>query len=373
VAKRAVQRDGIEHPEAEPRTEPRTADAEPAGLLELQRQAGNAAVSRMLAGGAGGGTRRLARWVNLGTESWKIPGFTERSMTVWTGTKSEWSGRMDDIDDQDEFEDDMWGFLEASNDPGIVGRTRPPSHISNDPARVNYQNTIKRAPSQSEKLAFLEALYEKAGDLDLWHGGAFEGGPWLHYADKDLATFIAENQGLYLAAKAAAGERMSTSGLTAVAEQGGRQATMAMITNGGATAHKGVDLVMTANRKEGREKEIAKAQANQLVRNAAQTMRAALAANDARVAFERAVIGFVFDQVWEMIPGGGELVSAGKALLKAGLEKGLDAATKDDGPGDQVETINDNFVKTCNGLVSSGHIDNADAQDAILSFEAGIR
>jgi len=148
---------------------------------------------------------------------------------------------------------------------------------------------------------------------------------------------------------------------------------MSMITNGGATAHKGVDLMMTANTREGRGRETGRAAAYQLIRNSAQTMRAALAANDARVAFERAVVGFVFDQVWEVIPGGGAITSAGKALLKAGLDKALEDATADEAPGAQIETINNEFVRTVNGLVESGHINADDAQHAINGFEAGIR
>ena len=52
-------------------------------------------------------------------------------MTVWTGTKEEWSSRLDNIDDDDEYQDDLWGFLEVSNNPSIVGRkVPPPQHTS---------------------------------------------------------------------------------------------------------------------------------------------------------------------------------------------------------------------------------------------------
>jgi hypothetical protein len=360
VSRRRVPEDELdvrepEAPEAAP--EP----PEEASILALQRGAGNAAVSRMVA------QRRLARWSDLGTESWHIRGLGGRSMTVWTGSKQEWLSRLDNIDDEDEYREDLWGFLTASNDPGIVGRTQPPRHIANNPEDVNYQNTIQRVPTDAEKLAFLEALYEKAGDLDLWHGGALEGGPWLHWADAELGQFLRENQGLYLLARSRAGQRVSAAGVQAVAEQGGRAATMAMILNAGATAHKGVDLVMTAKANNNQSEHAA---AMELIRNSKRTIKAALAAHDARVAFQKEVVGLIFDTVWGAIPGGGTLVDAGKDLLKFGLDKALEEASKDDGPAEQVETITDEFVATVNRLINQQLLPSPDGQDAILSFEA---
>jgi hypothetical protein len=338
-------------------------------VLAMQQRVGNAAVSRMLS--STGGRPVIARWKNLGTESWKIPSFTRREMTVWTGTKEEWSSRLDDIDDDDEYQEDLWGFLEVCNNPGIVGRTTPPSHIGDDPAKVQYQNTITRAPTDAEKLAFLQALYEKAGGLDLWHGGTLEGGPFIRLADKELSQFIANNQGLYLTAMAQEGRPVSSAGVEAVAEQGGKAATMAMIANAGATAHKGVDLLVTASRKdEGQEKETAHAQAYELIRNSGRTIAAALKAHDARVEFEQGITAAVFDHVWGLVPGGGQIASAGKALLKYGLGEALKKASEDDEPGEQAEAINSEFVFTCNKLVQAGEMKSAEMQDAINGFEA---
>lgn len=337
-------------------------------ILAMQRGAGNASVSRMMAGKDG--VRTIARWKNLGEESWQIPGLTRRVQKVWVGTKAEWSSRLDNIDDEDEYKDDLWGFLQASNDPSIVGRTLPPRHIASTAEEVSYVNNVTRAPTDAEKLAFLEALYEKSGDLDLWHGGTWEGGPFSRFADQDLSIFLQRNQGLYLTLMAQQGRPVNMGGVAAVAEQGGKAATMAMIVNAGATAHKGVDLVMTANRKQGQERETAHFQAMQLIRNSAHTIQAALTANDARVAFEQAVIGGVFDHVWGLIPGGGLLVDAGKAVLKAGLTKALNDSMADDGPREQSDTLLDEFNATCFSLVSSGQITSADAQDAILSFQS---
>ncbi|MFD9324303.1 DUF4157 domain-containing protein [Streptomyces sp. NPDC060065] len=340
-----------------------------------EEAATSAATSCVPARQSSGTGTRLQRWVNLGTESWDVPGFTSRSMTVWTGTKEEWSSRLGDIDDEDEYWEDLWGFLEVSNDPSIVDRDRPPSYISSDAASVNYINRIDRAPNDTEKLAFLEALYEKAGDLDLWHGGALEGGTWVILADRDLAQFIQNNQGLYLAvvSRRKTDPVINEVGVTALAAQGGRQVTMAIIMNAGASALKGVDLVITASRLKGRDRENATLRAEELIRNSGRTIRQALVAHDARVAFEKAVVGFVFDQVWNLIPGGGHIGDVGKALIKSGLQKALDDAMEDSGPAGQITKIKHEFIATCHQLVTSGDITSTEAGIAIIGFEATLR
>ena len=287
-------------------------------------------------------------------------------MTVWTGNKNEWIGKLNEMDDEDEYDDTLWGFLEVSNDPSIVNRTRAPSHIGDVP----YSNTIRRAPNDQEKLEFLRALYEMGGSLDLWRGSVWEGGPWTALAERELATFINNNQGMVIADVSARGEVISSEGVGAIAEQGGRRPTMAMIMNAGATAHKGVDLIITANRQSGQARESALAVAMETVRNSGRVIREALRAHDARVAFEQQVVGVIFDTVWGAIPGGGTLTSAAKDLLKVGLTEGLKKAQEESGPGSQAEKINDEFIAACNRLVHEGHITSADAQDAMNRFEA---
>lgn len=308
----------------------------------------------------------IQRWVNLGTERWEVSGWGTRVMKVWTGTKEEWIGELDDMDDREEYWEDLKGFLDVSNDPSIVNRTRAPRHIGNVP----YSNTIRRAPNNREKLEFLRALYEMGGSLDLWRGSVLEGGPWTRYAEQDLATFINKNQGMLIADVSARGEVIDSAGVGAIAEQGGRRPTMAMIMNAGATAHKGVDLIVTANRQSGLARESAHARAMETIRNAGRVIREALKAHDARVAFEQQVAGVIFDTVWGLIPGGGTLTNIVKDLLKTGLKEGLKKAQEEGGPRAQAEKINDEFVATCNGLVFAGHISSADSQDAINGFEA---
>lgn len=311
----------------------------------------------------------IQRWENLGAERWSVPGPLGggRDMTVWTGSQEEWMSELDNMDDESEYRERLWGFLELSNDPSIVDRDRPPRHIGNVP----YSNTIVRAPTDAEKLEFLRALYAMSGNLDLWHGGALEGGKWVRSADREMSTFIRNYQGMLIADAASPNQVLSES--LAVAEQGGHAATMAMIVNAGATAHKGVDLLMAAGQQSGTEREKAKFNAYRTISSAGMVIRQALHAHNARVAFQQQLIGIVFNTVWGMIPGGGAIADAGKALLKAGLEEGLKKTQEESAPSQQVEKLDEEFVATCRSLVSAGHV-TADAMTmAINGFHAGLR
>jgi hypothetical protein len=144
-----------------------------------------------------------------------------------------------------------------------------------------------------------------------------------------------------------------------------------MIINAGATAMKGIDLVKTANsRRASREREVAKRNAFETIRNSGRTIKAVLEEHDAEIAFQQAVIGTVFESVWETIPAGGALKVGAKELLKLGLSRMLQNAAANDNPKKQAEEINVEFVRTVNGLVPDGHIDSADANGAINGFEA---
>jgi hypothetical protein len=94
-----------------------------------------------------GGPATVARWKHLGLEAWTIPSLTRRKMTVWTASKDEWKRVLSNMDDEDEYKENIWGFLTVANNPHIVGRKKPPPHISDDAAGVAYENTIERAPT----------------------------------------------------------------------------------------------------------------------------------------------------------------------------------------------------------------------------------
>ena len=100
-----------------------------------------------------------------------------------------------------------------------------------------------------------------------------------------------------------------------------RQVREAMIVNGGATAMKGIDLVTTADlmpsgtTEQVRAREVARRNAFETIRNWGRTITAVLDEHDAQVAFQQAVIGMVFESVWEMIPAGGALATGAAADL----------------------------------------------------------
>ena len=336
-------------------------------VVGLQRTAGNRAVSRML---VPRGERKLSRWTKLGTVSWDVKWgdkiYHGATVDAWTGSKSEWSGVLGNLDDEDEYDENLKGFLWVANDPGWVAGARQNHPSARQPGfqdfYQNYRSTIARAPTVADRLAFLEALYEKGDSLDLWHGGAMEGGPWIIQADRDIATFIRDNQGIYLEARARAGHAIPSDHIKAVASQGGRETTMAIILNAGASAFKGVDLIAAGA-----------GHGDQLIQNSGHAIRYALEEHDARVAFEKKIVGFMFDTVWGMIPGGGTLSSVAKDVLKTGLKEGMDAAMSEDAPKKQAEAILLKFVKACNDLKASGELDDVRSRLAITTFEAAMR
>lgn len=306
----------------------------------------------------------IQRWANLGSWSWDTP-FGHNSYPLMVGSEAEWRARLANMDDEDEIHAWLQGFVEAALDPGWASATRHPHGWG------NFANTVQRPPNDAEIMSFMRALYTAGEDLDLPGGGAFEAGG-VTYATVmgQLSRLVNRYQGRLIQEMGARGEVMSSTNIRAVAAQTGPQVRLNMIVAAGAAAQKGVDLVTTANRLTGPARETAHAAAMETIRNAGRTIRHVLSEHDAQVAFQQQVVGQIFDTVWGTIPGGNTLVEAGKGILKFGLGEALKNAQDDSGPSDQAETINAEFVRTCNRLVHEGLIVSADAQDAINGFEA---
>jgi hypothetical protein len=335
-----------------------TGSASPGSLTGVGQQVSNPPVhSRM-------GPLTVSRWASLGYHSWQNP--FDRSTVyrpVNVGTEAEWRRLLANMDDEDEY-DFARGFLEVVNDPSTVGQRAHPNDFA------NYTNTITRGPNNNEIMAFMRALYSLGDDLDL-PNTFFEGGPFIHALREEFSAVIARYQGLVIQEASARGEVISTEGVTAVAEQGGEEIQRSMIISAGATALKGIDLVKTANsRPVGIEREVAKRDAFETIRNSGRTIKAVLEEHDAEIAFRQAAIGMVFESVWEMIPAGGALATGAKEFLKLGLSRMLQGAAANDEPKRQAEAINVEFVRTVNALVPGGYIDSADANGAINGFEA---
>jgi hypothetical protein len=343
-----------------------------AAVGHLIRRAGEAATSGPRPAAAPPGSTAppltVSRWASLGAMEWDTTfGHVHRQVNV--GTEAEWRARLKNMDDEDEV-DFARGFLETINDPSMVGRTRHPNGWG------GFRNTISRVPSDAEVMAFMRALYSLGDDLDLPNTMG-ESGPFVRWFQKEFGDLIRRYQGRVIQEVSARGEAISATNIRAVAKQGGsRQVREAMIVNAGATAMKGIDLVKTANllprqsQADTLAREVARRNAFETIRNSGRTIRAVLEEHDAEVAFQQAVIGMVFESVWEMIPAGGALATGAKEFLKLGLSKMLQGAAANDEPRDQAEAINTEFVQTVNGLVPGGHIDASDANGAINGFEA---
>lgn len=307
----------------------------------------------------------VQRWNTLGNVSWDHPmgGRVVRSVDV--GTEDEWRERLKDLDDEDEY-DMVRGFLETVNDPGFVVRTKHPLGFK------NYVNALTRGPNEEEIMAFMRALYGLGSELDL-PNTVFEGGPFMRYLQSEFSGIIGLYQGRILQEATMRREPISLEGVTSVAEQGGAQVRKAMIINAGATALKGVDLLKTADDlPEGLGREKAQSNAKQTIRNAGSTIRAVLAVHDDEIAFEKALIGSVFESVWEMIPAGGALAAGAKELLKIGLSRSLQAAGADDSPHVQVRKFYEGFQRAVLPLVDGGDISQNEAHDAINTLGTAL-
>jgi hypothetical protein len=306
-------------------------------------------------------------WQSLGSHSWDHPMYRTPhrvNVAVRVGDENDWNSRLQNLDDEDEYRQ-VQGFLETAADPSIATQSRHPLGFR------NYVNNIIRAPNQGEIMAFMRALYGLGGSLDLPHGGAFEGGPFVHWFDAHLRKIIQQYQGLIIQEVSEQGTAVTEANIRGVAEQGGRRIRMSMLLNAGATAMKAVDLVASANPiSDPRQREIAKDHAFTMVRNSGRTIRHVLTEHDAAVAFNQALLGGIFDVVWGTIPGGGTLTSAAKEMLKIGFKEMLKKASEDDEPAKQAENMNNEFVSHVHQLVRSGDLDSHDANGAINGFEA---
>jgi hypothetical protein len=287
--------------------------------------------------------------------SWELPGWGKTRRDVMVGTEEEWRARLTNLDDEDEYES-VRGFLEVANDPSLAGRKEHPN------GWPNYVNTVGRAPNDIEIMHFMRALYSLGGSLDL-PNTVVEGGPFVRSLQAEFAGLISR-------------EAVSGRNVGAVAQQGGAQVRQAMLLSAGATAMKGIDLVVTANqlpqdtREEELTRETARRNAFSTIRNAGRTMKAVLAEHDVQIAFEQKVIGTVFDSVWSLIPSGGRLASQAKDLLKLGLSHMIEQAAEDNEPHVQAERLHGEFVLAVNSLVPEGYLDANDANGAINGFES---
>ena len=331
----------------------------------LQRKGADIAASPTAITRAGEQLLQRATWWNWGTEAYTRVGGQYLEMTVWTTDRKEWAKYLDNLDDFDEYWENVAGLLQVCNHPAIASRRSLSSSW-------DYYNDIVGVPEKEDQVEFLAALYEKGGTLDLWHGdwNDWDGsGAWVKQADKELSLFIRRNQGLYLATLGEAGADMEN--LEAVAMQGGYSTVKAMVANAGVTVFKALDLLLAA------ETEGEKSMATQLVRNSSLTIHAALKANAARVSLEQSVINAVFDNVWGTLPGGGMVLEAGKTMLKSLVTTAMQGGPGGE-PAAQAKKIWLNFQEAANKLTQTPKdngkplakrtLSNADAQSAINAF-----
>jgi hypothetical protein len=312
----------------------------------------------------------IRRWATLGQWAWDNPINRSRVVVpVKVGTEAEWTARLKDMDDEDEFREYLQGFLEAVTDSAATTRKFHPLRFE------NFENTLTKTPTEADVLAFLRPLYSLGKDLDLpTHTFEMTGVSRL-YLQELLSKLIRTNQHLVLQAFSAKGEVVPEHGVREVAGQGGALVRNAMIQNAGATALKAIDLVTAANRlphqakAKSDERAVAKRNAFELIRNSGRTIRHVLEEHKAIVEFNEFVNRSIFEGIWGMIPGGEGLTRAGQQVLRMCFREMVKKASESNEPVIQAEGMNAEFVKHVNMLVPH-EITVEDANGAINGFEA---
>ena len=362
----------------------------PATIMKLQRTIGNAAVQRLLTGKESNpqetaekpsptisqNTPHVQRFTSLGQFEVKYRIYDSKTFPLKVGTTEEWKKRLEDMDEEEEYTEHLAAFLWLSRDPMLLKKGQ---HRLGD----KFLQMPSRAPTDEEKMAFVRALYTTGKKLDLPDDfGMFEsdeGGLYVFDLRAGLAELIREYGGRVIAEF---GNRaFDRTGVTELANEGGAETRGAMLESAMATAYKGVDLYVTAlTVLDDKKREIEKMRASETIRNAGRVIKVTLQEHDAafkaRQEWQSSWLGKVFDQLWELVPGGGVISSTAKSLLAEGFKKSFTELPSAGDPSAQIGLMSDQFVNRVNQLVEKEDafmgitLSAADANAIINGFEA---
>lgn len=360
----------------------------PSTILKLQRMIGNQAVQRLLGSKAPkqqyaaetsaptSGTPQVQRFTSLGQFEVKYRIYDSKVFPLKVGTTDEWKKLLEDMDEEDEYTQHLAAFLWLSRDPMLLKKGH---HRLGD----KFLQMPSRAPTDEEKMAFVRALYTTGKKLDLPDEfGIFdsdEGGLYVFDLRAGLAALVREYGGRVIAEF---GNRaFDRTGVTELANEGGAETRSAMLESAMATAYKGVDLYATAlTVLDDRQREIEKMHASETIRNAGRVIKVTLQEHDsafkARQEWQASWLGRVFDQLWELVPGGGLITGTAKSLLASGFKKSFTELPSAGNPSAQIGLMSDQFVNHVNQLVEkedafTGVILSANDANAIINgFEA---
>jgi hypothetical protein len=302
--------------------------------------------------------------------------YDSKDFPLKVGTTEEWKKLLEDMDDESDYTDHLAAFLWLAKDPWLLKKGQ---HRWGD----KFIQMPSRAPTDEEKMAFVRALYTTGKKLDLPDDfgitGDDEGGIYVVDLRSGLATLIREYGPRVIAEL---GNRViDRTGVTELANEGGEETRGAMLESAAATAYKGVDLYVTAlTVLDDRQREIEKARASETIRNAGRVIKITLKEHDAafkaRQEWQSEWLGRVFDQLWDLVPGGGVISSTAKSLLAKGFKESFTELRATSDPRGQMDAMADSFANHVNQLVEKEDaftgmvLSAADANAIINGFEA---
>ncbi len=298
----------------------------------------------------------IGGWKLLGTESFKW-GSQKKVIHYYVGTEEQWREVLQKADDKDVYYTYVNGFLQLVNNPDMVGRTRKRM-------ATQYKNTIKRAPTHPEIMAFMRALY---GLTNLkvrqsWGGGA------VHHSivTRSIMGVVNKYQGDILREISTQGDKkgnrvINEKVVRAVAQQGRGMTREAMIGRAIVSANEAVARLVVA---EAKGDEVGKSNMYQLISNAGSLIRHTLDVHKEELKKREQINTIVLDLVLDItkidkIPGIETIVRripTLKKLLKNNVIDMMKAGAKKGNPNWQAYRISAKFEETVLKLGPSGDL-----------------
>jgi hypothetical protein len=319
---------------------------------------------------AGKGTDPELGYVNIGLHG------IGQQLPVRILNEQEWKAQVQELDNVSYY-NYVAGFLHVAANPEWVRRGR---------TGAGGEVKVKRAPTKSEILDFIRALYTTSG-LDLSEQGIFKGmqvpgwnlGPMERgHLKENLSTLISRYQTDILSEfshpkSPTAGGPPSAVG--SLAAEGGERIRFSMIANAGASANRGVLMAAKAAQMKQAGKTPPTDMADQgynLIRNAARTIYKTVKAHEAQMKYRRQVVDIAVGTVFNAFPGGAGPVSrALKSIAETATKEIARSVATHNRYTDQIKRIKKKFRQMVTKTESNTPWQGS--QQARNAFESGIK
>jgi hypothetical protein len=323
------------------------------------------------------------KFISLGYRSWvAIPLGQKVVLDHKVGSEDDWREVLKKADNEETYRTFLQGFLELAINPNLVEQS----------ARAwatDFKNSITRAPTYKEIMAFLRALYGLGDDLDLnpnLFAAEFTLTKWPEEMKTNISEFIDKYQGEWI--KEISGRKpgekdivVDKENVEAVASEGGIRVSNSMINNGIHSSEEGVAKLLFAVAKED---ERGMATAYNHIRNAAYLIRYALNVRNAKLKeaeeMKTVVLDIVFADILQIkhIPGAAKLIEYWPTVmdhLKNAAFEMAEGAIRNDKPEKQATSIASAFINHIEQFGPNGDCPVLDVHsmvDAENAFDAGL-